>query len=72
SCIMGAINIEKIRELFGIPEEDQIRLVLALGKPSHTSTIVPVKEDESIKYYLDEDRNYYVPKRSFEDIVQFV
>ena len=72
SCIMGAINIEKIRELFSIPVEDQIRLVLALGKPSHTSTIVPVKEDGSIKYYLDEDRNYYVPKRSFEDIVQFV
>ena len=72
SCIMGAINIEKIRELFSIPEEDQIRLVLALGKPSHTSTIVPVKEDGSIKYYLDEDRNYYVPKRAFEDIVQFV
>ena len=72
SCIMGAINIEKIRELFSIPEEDQIRLVLALGKPSHTSTIVPVKEDGSIKYYRDEDRNYYVPKRAFEDIVQFV
>ena len=72
SCIMGAINIEKIRELFSIPEEDQIRLILALGKPSHTSTIVPVKEDGSIKYYLDEDRNYYVPKRAFEDIVQFV
>ena len=72
SCIMGAINIEKIRELFSIPEEDQIRLVLALGKPSHTSTIVPVKEDGSIKYYLDEDRNYYVHKRAFEDIVQFV
>ena len=72
SCIMGAINIEKIRELFSIPVEDQIRLVLALGKPSHTSTIVPVKEDGSIKYYLDGDRNYYVPKRAFEDIVQFV
>ena len=72
SCIMGAINIGKIRELLNVPEEDQIRLVLALGKPSHTSTIVPVKQDGSTDYYIDEERNYYVPKRAFEDIVSFV
>lgn len=72
SCIMGAINIGKIRELLNVPEEDQIRLVLALGEPSHTSTIVPVKQDGITDYYIDEERNYYVPKRAFEDIVSFV
>ena len=69
---MGSINIAKIRELLSVPEEDQIRLVLALGKPSHASTIVPLKEDGDTKYYLDDDRNYYVPKRAFNDIVHFV
>jgi nitroreductase len=72
SCMMGAINIPEIRKLFDVPEEDQIRLVLALGKPSHTSTVVPVGPDGSTDYYLDEARNYYVPKRAFEDIVRFV
>ena len=71
SCIMGAINIPKIRELLNIPEEDQIRLVLSLGKPAHTSTIVPMKQDGSTDYYIDEERNYYVPKRALEDIVHF-
>lgn len=72
SCMMGAINIPEIRKLFSIPEEDQIRLVISLGKPSHTSTVVPLKPGEDPKYYLDEDRNYYVPKRAFEDVVCFV
>lgn len=72
SCMMGSINILKIRELLAVPEEDQIRLVIALGKPSHTSTIVPVGEDGKTDYYLDEERNYYVPKRTFEDVVHFV
>ena len=71
SCMLGSINIPKIRELLDVPEEDQIRLAIALGKPSHTSTIVPVGEDGKTDYYLDEDRNYCVPKRAFEDVVHF-
>ena len=54
-----------------VPEEDQIRLVIALGKPAHTSTVVPLGEDGKTDYYLDEERNYYVPKRAFEDVVTF-
>lgn len=72
SCMMGAINIPGIRSLLDVPQEDQIRLVLALGKPDHTSTLVPMPEDGAVKYYLDDERNYYVPKRAFEDVVHFV
>ena len=71
SCLMGAINIKKIAELLGIPEEDTIRLAVSYGKPAHTSTLVPVGEDGSIKYFVDDDRNYYVPKKAFEDVVRF-
>ena len=71
SCLLGAINIPEIRKLLSVPEEDQIRLVIALGKPAHTSTVVPLGEDGKTDYYLDEERNYYVPKRAFEDVVTF-
>ncbi len=70
SCMLGAINVAKISELLGIPEGDQLRLVIALGKPGHKSTIVEM-EDDNYDYYVDEDYNFYVPKRSFEDIVIF-
>ncbi len=72
SCLMGSINISGIRKLLDIPGEDTVRLVIALGKPAHTSMLVPVSADGSTKYYLDEKKNYCVPKRSFEDVVHFV
>ena len=70
SCILGAINIPKISELLDIPEKDQLRLVIALGKPGHKSSIVDM-EGDSFAYYVDDDYNFYVPKRAFEDIVIF-
>ena len=71
SCMMGAINVPKISELLGVPEGDTLRLVIALGKPAHTSTIVGIPESGSKDYYLDEERNYYVPKISFDELVCF-
>ena len=71
SCLMGAINIPKIKERFQIAEEDTLRLAIALGYPAHSSTIVPLPADGSIHYYVDEKRDYYVPKRAFDDIVKF-
>ena len=35
---------------------------------THQSSLVELPEDGSIKYYLDEERQYYVPKRKRKDI----
>ena len=72
SCLMGAINIPKIKERFAIAEEDTLRLAIALGYPAHRSSIVELPADGSIHYYVDEKREYYVPKRAFDDIVRFM
>lgn len=72
SCLLGSINISKIQKLLSIPEDETIRLVVAFGKPAHESTIVGPREDGSLKYYLDDKRDYYVPKRNFEEVVRFV
>ncbi len=71
SCLMGAINGPKIKERFGIPEEDTLRLAIALGYPAHSSTIVDMPADGAFDYYVDEKRDYYVPKRAFDDVVRF-
>jgi len=70
SCLLGNINVPKIAELLEVPEDETVRLVVALGKPDHTSTIVEIPESGKTAYYVDDDRNYYVPKRSFEDVVK--
>ena len=69
SCIMGAIDRTKILGYLGLSEDDyKLHSVIAFGYPTHKSNMVQVKEG-NIKYYLDEERNYCVPKRSTEEIL---
>lgn len=72
SCIIGACNKEKLSELFGLTEEQKLHTVVAFGYPSHTSSIVDVQEHGDIKYYVDEQKDYFVPKRKLEDVVRYL
>lgn len=72
SCMMGAIDVGGIAELLGVPSGQTPRLVLALGYPAHASTVVEVPGTGELKYYLDERRDYFVPKRPFDEVVRFV
>lgn len=72
SCIMGAISAGKISELLEIPDNERLKLVVALGYPSHTSTVVEVPEDGSLAYYLDENRNYCVPKLPLRSVARIL
>lgn len=69
SCILGNINKAKIKDLLDIPENEELSLVLAFGKPDHESTIVEMN-DGDVKYTRDENGNYFVPKRKMEEIVR--
>lgn len=71
ACILGAINVNAIKELTGL-EGCTVRIAVALGKPACESTIVDMPASGDFKYYVDKDRNYYVPKRAFDDIAKFL
>ena len=71
SCIMGAIDRPKIMEYMKIPETFKLHSVIAFGYPSHKSKTVPM-QDGNCKYYLDENRDYCVPKRPAEEIVRYL
>ena len=70
SCIMGNIKRKEIAALLNIPEEEKIGLLIAVGKPRCTSTIVDAKKGDSLKYYVEDSRNYYVPKLAFNEVVR--
>lgn len=72
SCLMASVNRAEIAALLGVPAEDTVFLVVALGYPAHKSTLVPVGADGSVKYYVDEKRDYFVPKRAFDDVAKIV
>lgn len=68
SCIMGAIDRPALTKLLGLPEGLRLCYMVALGYPTHESHLVEI-QDGSVKYYLDENRNYCVPKRGMEEIL---
>ena len=70
SCIMGSIDRPEIKRALNVPEQLEIQSVVAFGYPTHQSIIVDPGEDGSLKYYLDEDRNYMVPKRPIETFIE--
>jgi len=69
SCIMGAIDREGISKYLKLPESYEIKLMLAFGYPSTKSEVVDFKGD--IKYYLDDEGNTCVPKKSLEETVTY-
>ena len=72
SCIMGAINKPALTGLLGIQEPEKLAFMVAFGYPTHASHIVPLTEETGVKYYLDDARDYCVPKRSAEEIARKV
>ena len=72
SCIMGAINKPALSELLGIAAPDKLAFMVALGCPTHAAKVVPMTEETGIKYYLDENGDYCVPKRRVEELARSV
>ena len=64
SCIMGAIDRPALTR--------QLAFMVALGCPTHAARVVPMTKETGIKYYLDENGDYCVPKRSVEELARSV
>jgi nitroreductase len=68
-CIIASVGREKIRKALNIPEQYDILLVIALGKPAEKVVIEEVKPDGDVKYWHAEDGSHHVPKRKLDDII---
>jgi nitroreductase len=58
-----------MKEILNIPERYRFTLVIALGYPVHNSKTTDL--GDSIKYSMDENNDFSVPKRKKEDVVFF-
>ena len=66
-CMLGSINRDLLRKNINIPQQYDVLLVIALGKPKEKVVLVEAKED--IKYFRDKNGIHHVPKRSLEEII---
>ena len=67
-CMIGSIQRTGLRETLAIPEQYEIVLAIALGKPGET-VIIDKVTNGNIKYWRDEQDQHHVPKRSLDEII---
>jgi len=68
-CMIGSARRTALQKDLEIPDQYQILLVLALGKPVEIVVTEPHEPGEDIRYYRDEDGVHHVPKRSLEELI---
>jgi hypothetical protein len=67
--MIGSIDKDGLRQAIDIPEQYEIVLVLALGKPKKTVVLEDVGPDGDIKYYRDDEGVHHVPKRWLDELI---
>lgn len=68
-CIIQSIQRPELRLVLEIPEDFEILLVLALGKPKEIVVLEPMGPDGDVQYWRDADAVHHVPKRALDDII---
>jgi nitroreductase len=67
-CIVASITREELRSELSIPDNFEILLVLALGKPVENVILESIQNDD-VKYWRDQNKNHHVPKRSLSGLI---
>lgn len=67
-CIIASIKRERVRAAFNIPEQYEILLVLALGKPAE-EVVIETMRNNDVKYWRDNNSVHHVPKRTLDEII---
>ena len=68
-CMIGSIQRTELGEALNIPDQFEILLVIALGKPAERIEIESVGTKGDIRYWRDDKGIHHVPKRSLDEII---
>jgi nitroreductase len=67
-CMIASIRRDQLRLELLIPQNFEVLLVLALGKPVEKVIIEEIK-DGDVRYWRDTEKNHHVPKRALSDLI---
>ena len=67
-CMIGSIRRDGLRSELGIPQQYEILLILAIGKPVEKVVVDEIINGD-VKYWRDEDKTHHVPKRSLSELI---
>lgn len=67
-CMLGAFDVESVRECLGLCESLTPVLILGLGEPLDDVRLTEASGGE-VRYYRDAENVHYVPKRPLDEII---
>ena len=65
SCILGALDREGLEEILPMPNDHELKLMVALGHPAEDPQIV--ESEETVEYYR-ENGELQVPKKPLDEV----
>lgn len=68
-CMIASIKKKELNEILQLSDDQEILLVLALGKPVEKIVLEEITSDNNIKYWRDDQGVHHVPKRRLQDIL---
>lgn len=68
-CQFGSIDREGLKKALKVPEQYELVLAIALGKPKEVVVMEDMKAPKDVKYWRDENKVHHVPKRKLEDLI---
>lgn len=67
-CMIASIKRDALRNELKIPEQYDIILVLAIGKPAETVVVEDIR-DNDVRYWRDASGVHHVPKRTLDELI---
>lgn len=67
-CMIASIRRDSLRTELKMPENFEILLILALGKPIEIIVIDNIRNND-VKYWREPDGTHHVPKRSLDELI---
>jgi nitroreductase len=67
-CMIASVKREALRKELKIPDNFDILLVLALGKPVEKVVLEDIM-DGDVKYWRDNENCHHVPKRKLDELI---
>lgn len=68
-CMIYTVKRKELKAILHIPDNYDIGLVVAFGKPKEEIVLDPLGDDGDIKYWRDNKQVHHVPKRSLQDLI---
>ena len=68
-CMIASIKKEGLKQALNIPDNLELLLAVALGKPKETVIVESLAPSGDVRYWRDGDKVHHVPKRSLDELI---